>query len=48
MSAMKRAIGMTESRASELGIAPLAYAAALMGLSPPTMKQRLAARQNAN
>ena len=27
---------------------PLAYAAALMGLSPPTMKQRLAARQAAN
>ena len=24
---------------------PLAYSAALMGLSPPTMKQRLAARQ---
>jgi DNA-binding Lrp family transcriptional regulator len=23
---------------------PIAYAAALMGLSPPTMKQRLAAR----
>ncbi len=27
---------------------PLAYAAALMGLSPPTMKQRLAVRQAAN